>query len=40
MMLVGWFLPIVLTKLAGSGRRASHLARRCTMKVVNPCFET
>jgi hypothetical protein len=40
MMLVGGFLPMVPTKLAGSGRRASHPARRCTTKVVNPCSET
>jgi hypothetical protein len=37
-MLVGVFFPIVPTKLAGSGRRSSHPASRCTMEVAYPCF--
>jgi hypothetical protein len=32
------FFPIMPMKLAGSDRRSSNPASRCTTEVVNPCF--
>jgi hypothetical protein len=40
MKLVGGFLPMVPTKLAGSGRRSLLSASRGTKAVANPCTGT